>query len=260
MSFVTNVTDLATRISTECKSLRTLINGNASDLAGLTTTDKTTLVAAINEIEAELDALAGGGSPDALDDLSDVVITTPATGDVTRYNGTSWVNVPGTNFFQPLDSDLTSIAALATTSYGRAFLTLADAAALMSLLTASSTTVQGIVELATSTETTTGTDTVRATTPAGVKAAIDAATAALVNSAPGALDTLKELADALGSDPNFATTMATALGNRVRVDTAAQGLNGTQQSNARTNIDVYSKTEIGDPTTNFVTTFEAGLT
>jgi hypothetical protein len=37
-----------------------------------------------------------------------------------------------------------------------------------------STTVKGIVELATNTETTTGTDTVRATTPAGVKAAIDA--------------------------------------------------------------------------------------
>ena len=32
--------------------------------------------------------------------------------------------------FQPLDSDLTAIAALATTSYGRALLTMADAAAL----------------------------------------------------------------------------------------------------------------------------------
>ena len=37
-----------------------------------------------------------------------------------------------------------------------------------------STTVKGIVELATTAETTTGTDTVRAVTPAGVKAAIDA--------------------------------------------------------------------------------------
>jgi len=34
--------------------------------------------------------------------------------------------------FQPLDSDLTAIAALATTSYGRALLTMADAAALRS--------------------------------------------------------------------------------------------------------------------------------
>ncbi|MCF5086790.1 hypothetical protein GIW59_20490 [Pseudomonas gessardii] len=43
-------------------------------------------------------------------------------------------------------------------------------------------------------------------------AAIAAAIAALVNSAPGALDTLKELSDALGGDPNFATTILNALG------------------------------------------------
>lgn len=43
-------------------------------------------------------------------------------------------------------------------------------------------------------------------------AAIAAAIAGLVNSAPGALDTLKELSDALGGDPNFATTVLNALG------------------------------------------------
>lgn len=42
-------------------------------------------------------------------------------------------------------------------------------------------------------------------------AAIQEAVAALVASAPGALDTLKELADALGNDPNFATTMTNAI-------------------------------------------------
>ncbi|MHA4978031.1 phage tail protein [Pseudomonas extremorientalis] len=40
---------------------------------------------------------------------------------------------------------------------------------------------------------------------------VQAAIAGLVNSAPGALDTLKELADALGQDPNFATTINNAL-------------------------------------------------
>lgn len=44
---------------------------------------------------------------------------------------------------------------------------------------------------------------------------VDNAVAALVSSAPQTLDTLKELADALGDDPNFATTMATQLGNKV---------------------------------------------
>ena len=58
----------------------------------------------------------------------------------------------------------------------------------------------------------------------------------LVSGAPGLLDTLDELAAALGDDPNFATTVSTALGNRLRIDTAAQGLSGTQQSNGRTNL------------------------
>ena len=40
----------------------------------------------------------------------------------------------------------------------------------------------------------------------------DQKVAALVNSAPEVLDTLKELSDALGSDPNFATTVANNIG------------------------------------------------
>lgn len=36
----------------------------------------------------------------------------------------------------------------------------------------------------------------------------------LVDSAPAALDTLKELSAALGDDPNFATTIATQMGNK----------------------------------------------
>lgn len=69
--------------------------------------------------------------------------------------------------YQPLDSDLTSIAALTTTAYGRAVLELANQAALMGLLSASSESASGIVELATSAEVLTGTDTARAVTPAG---------------------------------------------------------------------------------------------
>jgi hypothetical protein len=40
----------------------------------------------------------------------------------------------------------------------------------------------------------------------------DQKVAALVNSAPAVLDTLKELSDALGSDPNFATTVSNQIG------------------------------------------------
>jgi hypothetical protein len=50
--------------------------------------------------------------------------------------------------------------------------------------------------------------------PFGTISAISARIAALVNSSPATLDTLNELAAALGNDPNFATTIATALGGK----------------------------------------------
>ena len=44
---------------------------------------------------------------------------------------------------------------------------------------------------------------------------VDKKVSDLVSSAPEALDTLQELSKALGDDPNFATTIATELGNKV---------------------------------------------
>ncbi|WP_244744918.1 gp53-like domain-containing protein [Paraburkholderia terricola] len=48
--------------------------------------------------------------------------------------------------------------------------------------------------------------------------AMQAAIAALVNSSPATLDTLKELADALGDDPDFATTVTNALALKAALD------------------------------------------
>lgn len=45
---------------------------------------------------------------------------------------------------------------------------------------------------------------------------LDAAVASLVNNAPEALNTLDELSMALGDDPNFATTVATQIGERAK--------------------------------------------
>ncbi len=56
-----------------------------------------------------------------------------------------------------------------------------------------------------------------------INAQIAAAVASLVNSAPGTLDTLKELADALTADSSTISGLVTAIGNRVRFD-AAQSL------------------------------------
>jgi peptidoglycan/xylan/chitin deacetylase (PgdA/CDA1 family) len=67
------------------------------------------------------------------------------------------------------------------------------------------------VPAASGAETIAGALTNKAVTPAASKAAIDAAIAALVASSPAALDTLNELAAALGNDPNFATTITNSL-------------------------------------------------
>jgi hypothetical protein len=89
---------------------------------------------------------------------------------------------------------------------------------------------------------------------------IDAAVDAVVAGAPAAIDTLNELAAAIGDDANFAATVTTALGNRVRTDTAEQGLTGVEKSNARTNIGAdITSVEIGNPDADHVATFNAAL-
>lgn len=168
-TLATRISDLATRIATEVKALRTLINGNAADLTALTTSAKTNLVAALNEVRA-LAASAGGAS----------------INDGATAGGTTWSS--------------TKISSQITTQ---------------------------------------------------VNALLGAST-------PAALDTLDELANALGDDANFAGTMTTALANRVRYD-AAQTLTAPQKAQAKSNIDAYGNLEIGNPDTDFVTVFNTGL-
>ncbi len=157
------ITDLATRVATEIKSVKTLVNGNAADLSALTTTQKTSLVAAVNELKTALDAL---GTP----------------------------------------------------------LTISDS-------TSSTTQVWSSSK---------------------VSSEITAAKNALTNGATAALDTLYELAAALGNDANFASTITTALGYRLRFDDV-QTLTTEQKTQACANLG------IGEPDTDFVTTFNSGL-
>lgn len=72
----------------------------------------------------------------------------------------------------------------------------------------------------------------------------------ILDGAGAALDTLKELADALNNDPNFAATLAGEIANRVRFD-APQVLTTPQRLQACTNIGV------GDPEHDFVADYTA---
>jgi hypothetical protein len=167
------LTDLATRIAAEIKSVRTLLNGNVADLSALSTTDKSNLVAAVNELYGIAQAASTAAAAAAVID---------------------------------------------------------DAA----------------------------TDTTHAWSAHKIALEIQAAKDALVNGASTALDTLQELAAALGNDPNFANTILTALGKRVRVD-AAQVFTAGEQLQARTNIGAQDAAAIGNPDTDLVAIFNAGL-
>jgi hypothetical protein len=65
------------------------------------------------------------------------------------------------------------------------------------------------------------------TTQLATTAFVQAAIATLINSAPGALDTLDELAAALGDDANFAATMTTALAGKQAAHANLTSLAGT---------------------------------
>jgi hypothetical protein len=154
MSFATNIQNLATRIGTEFKTIRTLISGSGTgDVSNLNTTADN-LVAAINEVKLTADSAAGGG----------VAINDSAT------------NTEDTWSSSKIDTEITSA-------------------------------VNGILD-----------------------------------GAPAALDTLNELAAAINDDASYASTITSQLGNKAN------------------SADVYTRAQLGDPTTNYVTTFEPALT
>lgn len=161
MTLASQITALATAVGSDINTIWTLLNGKASDLAALSTSDKTNLVAALNEVKAAVDAI----------DPGDII------NDGTTATGTTW----------------------------------------------SSTKISN-----------------------QITAAIDA----LVGSAPGALDTLQELADALNDDASVIDTILAAQSKRLRFD-AAQTLDAAQQLQGCNNLGV------GDPTTDFSGSYTA---
>ena len=87
-------------------------------------------------------------------------------------------------------------------------------------------------------------------TNTAIRSYVDTSVANLVDSAPAALDTLNELAAALGDDENFATTLATNLGQKLGA-TATVSLSGDVTGSA--NFSANSVTVVTDISNSGVT-------
>ena len=136
LSLQIRLSDLITAVGTDIKQLRTWLTGSSSgNLTGLTTTAKSDLVSAINEVKAG----SAGAPPAASETVSGILELATQTETNTGTDDARAVTplkfqTRLAAYAQPVDSDLTSIAALATTAYGRAFLVLANQAGLQALL------------------------------------------------------------------------------------------------------------------------------
>lgn len=168
MTLENRIRDFITATGTDYKQFRTWLTGSSTgDLSGLTTTAKTSIVAAINEVKAS----ATGAPPSATETQAGVAeVATQA--ETSAAVSDSLIVTPLkllqrlTEWAQPLNSNLTSLSGLSgQTTYGRAFLTLVNQAALVALLPTANDTTVGLHRNATQAEVNTGTLDTAAVTP-----------------------------------------------------------------------------------------------
>lgn len=261
-SLETRIKDFITVAGTDYKQIKSWMFGTGS-LASLATTDKSSLVAAINE------ALASGGGTGA----TNLTATLSATSVIINSDTGSDATIPAADttnagvmtkaMFDKLatiatSADVTSATNIGSSVHGAANKTApvgADEIAIMDSAASYSLKRMTATQFATY------------------------ITGLIVNGAPGTLDQLNELAAALGNDPNYAATITTALANKQPLDTdlsaiaaltsaadkvpyataagvwdlftvtaAARGLlDDADVATMRTTLSVYSQAEIGNP-------------
>jgi len=142
-------------------------------------------------------------SHDTLPELTDVTITSPTSGQVLKYNGTAWINSADADTNTDTQDLSISGNVITLTNGGTVDLTTAIATGggnygdsnVGTYLTAQGFATQSTI------------------------------VAAITDSAPGTLDTLNELAAALGDDANFSTTITNSIATKA--DTSSLSTVGT---------------------------------
>lgn len=289
MSLSTNVSNLATRIATEVKALRTLVNGNVADLSALSTTAKANLVLAINEIKSALDTAASDISALESADITlagDISAVDAKVGTLSLLSTTDKTNL--VSAINELQFELDNLDVS-----GQVGALISDTTTVTNK-TWSSSKISSEIDTAEADAVTTANAYTDALINDGIPSTskvwssdktyfeINNAVSALVDGAPALLDTLNELAAAIADDPSFATTITAAIAAKAD-DSAVVHLTGAETiAGVKTFSDApvvpdasftiaktsglqaaldskASAANVGDTTVNYVTTFEAGL-
>ena len=215
MSLQTNIESLATRIATEFKTVKSKISGNTTaDLSGLTTSVKTSLLAAINELVTSI-----SGKEDSL-----------------GFTPEDSANKGAANGYAPLDSSA-KVPAANLPSYVDDVIEVAN----FSSLPTTGATGAIYVTLDTNLTYRWGGS---AYVEISVSLALGETSSTAYRGDRG--KTAYDHSQISGSNPHSVPFSALA-----SKPTTISGYSIT---------DAYTKTELGDPTTDFVATFEAGLT
>jgi hypothetical protein len=283
MSLVTQINTAITRIGTEFKAIRTLIGGSGTaTISGLTTTDKTSLVAAINEVKASSSGAPADASAtvkgivelatdaEAITGTDTVRATTPANVaavltdriDTNTALGTSNTKVPSQN---------------AVKAYADALIAANDAMVFKGVIDASTNpnypasnrgdtyriSVAGKIGGASGPNVEVGDVLIALTdgTAAGTQATVGAQWNITQTNIDGAV-----VGPASATAGDFATFSGTT-GKVVQDSGLALDTDTTLAANSDAKIPsqkavkayTYSQTQIGDPTTDFVATFNAAL-
>ena len=210
------ISALATAVGTECKAIRTLIGS----LDGLSTSTKTSLVAAVNELKSKADSLST-----SLNSLTTRVGTAETnistnTGDITSAKSAISSLQSSVSSMQSDISNLQTAVALATE----------------------------IDDAKTGTDTTWSSSKITSSITSAKQEVKDD----ILGGAGTAYDTLKELADLITTNKSAIEALQSLSAGHVKFD-AAQTLTSTQQAQARSNIGAASASDLSSLTSRVST-------
>lgn len=227
MTLETRLQELAQAAGTGDKALRVLLNGNVADLSALVTTDKSSLVAALNEISASLATAAG------IDDNT----TAPTTTWSSTKTSTEIAAARSGAVADAIDDGAPAVGTAWSSSKTASEIDTAAAGVVDDVATSSTTTTLSAN---------------------AILAAIANAKSELIGGADAAYDTLVEIQNLLQDNDGALAAINTGLANRVRFD-EAQSLTGTQQTTARTNIGAAAAADLGNTDRDLAADYAAAV-